>query len=229
MEAYFPRKALPMHRRPFLPQGVLFVVLNHLRSLCAELQSSEHGKASNPWKFSARKLYFSPIWKVFSLESFLLYDISCLCLRTNDMDGLLPLQFFGCTPVPSFILRPPPFLFVFCFFIDNNSLIPGSLRTWAKNWKERGEPGGIYHVINVTGRENFITCGQMNGLVHALLTDCNHSTVNALWLTERDYVDCSLLYFLVVRKATLSVHRPVHSKITNTSLPNQLTTVHPRD
>ena len=119
MEAYFPRKALPMHRRPFWPQGVLFVVLNHLRSLCAELQLSEHGKASNTWKFSPRKLYFSPIWKVFSLESFLLYDISCLCLRTNDMDGLLPLQFLGCTPVPSFILRPPPFfcLFFVCFGI----------------------------------------------------------------------------------------------------------------
>ena len=39
------------------------------------------------------------------------------------------------------------------------SLVPRlSLRTNEKS-KERGEPGRIYHVRNVMGRENLITCG----------------------------------------------------------------------
>lgn len=35
----------------------------------------------------------------------------------------------------------------------------------------KGEPGQIYHVRNVIGIENLITCGQMNKLVHTLLTE----------------------------------------------------------
>ena len=34
---------------------------------------------------------------------------------------------------------------------------PGSPRARTKNRKERGEPGKIYHVRNVIGRENLIT------------------------------------------------------------------------
>ena len=34
--------------------------------------------------------------------------------------------------------------------------------------KERGEPGKIYHVRNVTGREYLITSGPTNKLAHAL-------------------------------------------------------------
>ena len=32
--------------------------------------------------------------------------------------------------------------------------------------KERGEPGKIYHMRNVMGRENLITCGRTNELAH---------------------------------------------------------------
>ena len=55
-----------------------------------------------------------------------------------------------------------------------------------KNGKEMGEPGKIYHVRNVIGRENMIMYGLMNELAHALLTECTCSVVKALWLTERD-------------------------------------------
>ncbi len=34
--------------------------------------------------------------------------------------------------------------------------------------KERGEPGKIYHVRNVTGRENLISHGGTNELAHTL-------------------------------------------------------------
>ena len=47
---------------------------------------------------------------------------------------------------------------------------PGSPRAWTKSGKERGEPGKFYHVRNVIGRENLITCGQTNEHAHALLT-----------------------------------------------------------
>ena len=36
---------------------------------------------------------------------------------------------------------------------------PGSPRMRMKNQKERGEPGKIYHMRNVIGRKNLITCG----------------------------------------------------------------------
>ena len=36
------------------------------------------------------------------------------------------------------------------------------------NRKERGEPGKIYHVRNIIGRENLITSGQTNEIAHAL-------------------------------------------------------------
>ena len=47
---------------------------------------------------------------------------------------------------------------------------PGSPRARTKSGKERGEPGKIYHVRNVIGRENLITCGRTNEHAHALLT-----------------------------------------------------------
>ena len=65
---------------------------------------------------------------------------------------------------------------------------PGSPHARTKNQKERGEPGKIYHVRNVIGRENLITCGRMNEFAHVLLTEYTHSVVKALWLTERHYV-----------------------------------------
>ena len=63
---------------------------------------------------------------------------------------------------------------------------PGSPCARTKNRKERGEPGKIYHVRNVIGRENLITCGQTNELTHALLTEYTCSVTKALWLTVRD-------------------------------------------
>ena len=45
---------------------------------------------------------------------------------------------------------------------------PGSPRARTKNRKEWGEPGKIYHVRNVIGRENLITCGRTNELAHAV-------------------------------------------------------------
>ena len=63
---------------------------------------------------------------------------------------------------------------------------PGSPRAQTKNRKERGEPGKIYHVRNVIGRENLITCGRTNEFAHALLTEYTRSVAKALWLTERD-------------------------------------------
>ena len=41
-------------------------------------------------------------------------------------------------------------------------MFPCSLHTQSKNRKEWGEPGKIYHLRNVTGRENLITCGRIN-------------------------------------------------------------------
>ena len=66
------------------------------------------------------------------------------------------------------------------------ALFPGSPRVRTKNRKERGEHGKIYHMRNVIGRENLITCGQTNELAHALWTEYTRSVAIALWLTERD-------------------------------------------
>ena len=63
---------------------------------------------------------------------------------------------------------------------------PGSPRARTKNRKERGEPGKIYHVRNVIGRENLITSRRTNELTHALWTEYTRSVAKALWLTERD-------------------------------------------
>ena len=65
------------------------------------------------------------------------------------------------------------------------ALFPGSPHARTKNRKERGEPGKIYHVRNVIGRENLITCGRTNEFAHAL-TEYTRSVAKALWLTERD-------------------------------------------
>ena len=63
---------------------------------------------------------------------------------------------------------------------------PGSPRARTKNRKERGEPGKIYHVRNVIGRENLITCGRTNELAHVVWTEYIRSVAIALWLTEWD-------------------------------------------
>ena len=57
------------------------------------------------------------------------------------------------------------------------------------NEKSKGkgrEPGKIYHVRYVIGRENLITSGRTNELTHALWTEYTRSVAKALWLTEWD-------------------------------------------
>ena len=93
---------------------------------------------------------------------------------------------------------------------------PGSPHARTKNRKERGEPGKIHHVRNVIGRENLITCRRTNELAHAVWTD----TVVQLCGTM-------LLHYHAVRKAMVSVHRPIHSK-TNYSLTWQTDRCSPR-
>ena len=58
---------------------------------------------------------------------------------------------------------------------------PGYFHAQTKYWNEMGEPSKIYHVSlrNVTGRENLSTCGWMNELAHAILTECTWSVVKA--------------------------------------------------
>ena len=45
---------------------------------------------------------------------------------------------------------------------------PDSPSGGRKSGKKRGESGKIYHMRNVIGRENLITCGQTNELAHTL-------------------------------------------------------------
>ena len=67
---------------------------------------------------------------------------------------------------------------------------PGSQSPWRmKNWKERGEPGKIQHVRNITDREYLFSC-------ESLIT------------ADRTGLDVTTLPYLAVRKAMVSVHRP---------------------
>ena len=74
--------------------------------------------------------------------------------------------------------------------------------------KERGEPGRIYHVRNVIGRENLIACGQTNELAHTAQTQYNCDS----FMDNRMELDGTTLHYLAVRKTMVSVHKPVHSQ-----------------
>ena len=91
---------------------------------------------------------------------------------------------------------------------------PGSPRARTKNRKERGELGRIYHVRNVIGKENLITHGRTNELTHAswLLIQLRKLMAN------RTGLGSTTLHYLAVRETMVSVHRPVHSKMTLTYL-----------
>ena len=65
---------------------------------------------------------------------------------------------------------------------------------------------------NVIGRENLITCGRTNELAHAVRTEYSCDS----FMADRMGLDGTMLHYLAVRKATVSVHKPVHSKITLT-------------
>ena len=95
---------------------------------------------------------------------------------------------------------------------ENPSLVPRLSPRANEKSKERGEPGRIYHVRNVIGREDLITCGRTNELAHALRTECSCDS----FMADRMGLDSTILHYLAVRKAMVSVHKPVHSKITLT-------------
>ena len=95
-----------------------------------------------------------------------------------------------------------------CFF----SLVPRLSPRANEKSKERGEPGRIYHVRNVIGREDLITCGRTNELAHAVRTEYSFDS----FMADRMGLDGTMLHYLAVRKAMMSVHKPIHSKITLT-------------
>ena len=65
---------------------------------------------------------------------------------------------------------------------------------------------------NVIGRENLITCGRTNELAHAVRTEDSRDS----FMVDRMGLDGTMLHYLAVQKATVSLHKPVHSKITLT-------------
>ena len=91
-----------------------------------------------------------------------------------------------------------------------------SLHTRTKNRKKRGEPGKIYHMRNVIGRENLITCGWTNEFAHALLTWIYSFSCESFYMADRTELDSTTVHYLAVRLAMVSIHRPVHWKITLT-------------
>ena len=90
-----------------------------------------------------------------------------------------------------------------CFFV---SLVPRLSPRANEKSKERGEPGRIYHVRNVIGRENLITCGRTNELAHVVRTEYSCDS----FMADRMGLDGTMLHYLAVRKATVSVHKSVH-------------------
>ena len=66
---------------------------------------------------------------------------------------------------------------------------------------------------NIIGRQNLITCGRANELAHAVRTEYSCDS----FMADRMGLDSTMLHYLAVRKAIVSVHnKPVHSKITLT-------------
>ena len=65
---------------------------------------------------------------------------------------------------------------------------------------------------NVIGRENLITCGRTNELAHAVRTEYSCDS----FMADRMGLNGTMLHYLAVWKAMVSVHKPVHLKITLT-------------
>ena len=91
------------------------------------------------------------------------------------------------------------------------SLVPRLSPRANEKSKKRGEPGRIYHVRNVIGRENLITCGRTNELAHAVRTEYSSDS----FMADRMGLDGTMLHYLAVREAMVRV-KPTHSKITLT-------------
>ena len=96
-----------------------------------------------------------------------------------------------------------------------------SPRRWGLGTSTRsGKPGKIYHVRNVTGRENLITCGQTNKLAHTLLTISWKSFMadnGSRW---------HYAYYQAVWQAMVSVHRHVPYCPKQAPIPVQAPTPH---
>ena len=65
---------------------------------------------------------------------------------------------------------------------------------------------------NVIGRENLITCGRTHELAHAERAEYSCDS----FMADRMGLYGTMLHYLAVQKAMVSVHKPVHSKITLT-------------
>ena len=81
------------------------------------------------------------------------------------------------------------------------SLVPRLSPRASEKSKERGEPGRIYHMRNVIGRENLITCGQTNEFAHAVRTECSCDS----FMADRMGLDGTMLHYLAVRKAMVEI------------------------
>ena len=92
--------------------------------------------------------------------------------------------------------------------------LPGSPRVRTKNQKERGQPGKIYHVRNVIGRKN-LDYVWANKCIRPRFIDRIYSLSLESFMADRTGLDSTMLQYLA---AMVSVHRPVHSKITLTYL-----------
>ena len=66
------------------------------------------------------------------------------------------------------------------------------------NEKSKGK-GKIYHVRNVIGRENLITCGRTTEFAHALLTIYSFSRES--FMADRTGLDSTMLHYLAVQRA----------------------------
>ena len=80
-----------------------------------------------------------------------------------------------------------------------------------ENQKKRGKPDKIYHMRNITSRQNLITCELTNELTHALLS----KIIIFLWhrksfMVDRMGLDGTMLHYLAVQQAMMSAHRPIH-------------------
>ena len=76
---------------------------------------------------------------------------------------------------------------------------------------KKKEPGKIYHLRNVIGRENLITCGRTNALAHAVWTEYSCDS----FMADRMGLD-GMLHYLAVRKATLPGSTESYGELTQT-------------
>ena len=89
-----------------------------------------------------------------------------------------------------------------------------SSRARTKNRKEWGKPVKIYHVRSVIGRKNLITCGEWMNLPRFIERIYLFSYES--FMADRTGLDSTMLHYLAERQAMVSVHRPIHPKITLT-------------